>query len=73
VRQQYALLVYVYVVMPEDVHLLVSEPEQDTLARAMQSLNQSVARRSALQAATNRHTPVIPSEVEEPCVWQRTQ
>jgi putative transposase len=50
VRQQYGLLVYGYVVMPEHVHLLVSEPERDTLARAMQSLKQSVARRLALRA-----------------------
>src|SRR2546426_4530940 len=35
VRQQYGLLVYGYVVMLEHVHLLVSEPERDTLARAM--------------------------------------
>ncbi len=50
VRQQYVLLVYGYVVMPEHVHLLVSEPERDTLARAIQSLKQSVARRLALRA-----------------------
>jgi putative transposase len=50
VRQRYGLLVYGYVVMPEHVHLLVSEPERDTLARAMQSLKQSVARRLALRA-----------------------
>jgi putative transposase len=51
VRQDYGLWVYGYVVMPEHVHLLVSEPERDTLARAMQSLKQSVARRLALRAA----------------------
>jgi putative transposase len=51
VRQQYGLLVYGYVVMPEHVHLLVSEPERGTLARAMQSLKQSVARTRALRAA----------------------
>jgi putative transposase len=43
VRQQYGLRVYGYVVMPEHVHLLVSEPERAVLARAMQSLKQSVA------------------------------
>jgi len=51
VRQQYGLLVYGHVVMPEHVHLLVSEPERETLARALQSLKQSVARRLALRAA----------------------
>src|SRR3989442_7985156 len=49
VRQQYGLLVYGYVVMQEHVHLLVSEPERGKLARAMQSLKQSVARRLALR------------------------
>jgi len=43
--------VYGYVVMPEHVHLLVNEPERDTLARAIQSLKQGVARRLALRAA----------------------
>ncbi len=36
--------------MPEHVHLLVNEPERGTLAQAMQSLKQSVARRLALRA-----------------------
>jgi len=51
VRQQYGLCVYGYVVMPEHVHLLVNEPEHGTLAQAMQSLKQGVARRLALRAA----------------------
>jgi len=36
--------------MPEHVHLLVNEPEGGTLAQAMQSLKQGVARRLALRA-----------------------
>jgi len=36
--------------MPEHVHLLVSEPERGTLAQAIQSLKQGVARRLALRA-----------------------
>lgn len=50
VREQYQICVYGYVVMPEHVHLLVSEPERRTLAQAMQSLKQGVARRLALRA-----------------------
>jgi putative transposase len=50
VRINYDLCVYGYVVMPEHVHLLVSEPERGTLARAMQSLKQGVARQLALRA-----------------------
>ena len=41
---------YGYVVMPEHVHLLVNEPEHGTLAQAMQSMKQGVARRLALRA-----------------------
>jgi hypothetical protein len=44
VRQGYRLWVYGYVVMPEHVHLLVNEPQRCGLARALQSLKQSVAR-----------------------------
>ena len=51
VRANYRLCVYGYVVMPEHVHMLVSEPEKGTLAQAMQSLKQGVARRLALRAA----------------------
>jgi putative transposase len=51
VRLQFGFFVYGYVVMPEHVHLLVSEPEAPGLARALQSLKQSIARRLALRAA----------------------
>jgi len=45
VRRSFKLQVYGYVVMPEHVHLLPSEPAQDTLADALKSLNQGVSRR----------------------------
>ena len=45
VRLGYRFYVNGYVVMPEHVHLLVSEPERGTLAVAIQALKQSVARR----------------------------
>ena len=51
VRRNYRLCVYGYVVMPEHVHLLVSEPEGGTLSQAMQSLKQGVARRLALRTS----------------------
>ena len=44
-RVKYEFFVYGYVVMPEHVHLLVSEPEQCTLATAIKAIKQSVARR----------------------------
>ncbi len=45
VRRSFGLHVYGYVVMPEHVHLLLSEPQQDTLADALKSLKQGVSRR----------------------------
>ena len=44
-RLGYKFFVTGYVVMPEHVHLLVSEPERGTLASALQAIKQSVARR----------------------------
>ena len=44
-RVKYEFFVYGYVVMPEHVHLLVSEPERATLATALKAIKQSVARR----------------------------
>ncbi len=45
VRRRFGLRVYGYVVMPDHVHLLLSETEQETLANALKSLKQGVARR----------------------------
>ena len=45
VRRSFRLQVYGYVIMPEHVHLLVSEPERGTLADALKSLKQGVSRR----------------------------
>src|SRR5437016_260104 len=47
VRRKYRLHVYGYVVMPEHVHVLVSEPEVATLATVIQALKVSLARRAA--------------------------
>src|SRR5438093_10624122 len=45
VRRSYRLRVYGYVVMPEHVQLLLSEPKKATLADALKSLKQGVSRR----------------------------
>jgi putative transposase len=45
VRKWYGLFVTGYVVMPEHVHLLVSEPKRANLAVALQMLKQIVARK----------------------------
>src|SRR5262252_5041509 len=44
VRRRYVFFVYGYVIMPEHVHLLVSEPKRDTLAVALQALKTSVSK-----------------------------
>jgi len=44
-RVRYGFFVTGYVVMPEHVHLLTSEPEQGTLASAVQAIKQSVSRK----------------------------
>jgi putative transposase len=45
IRRRFDLRVYSYVVMPEHVHLLLSEPEQGLLSEALKSLKQGVSRR----------------------------
>ena len=44
-RRRYGMLVFGYVVMPEHVHFLVSEPEREILSTAIRAIKQSVARR----------------------------
>ena len=43
-RLKYGFFVVGYVVMPEHVHLLMSEPERRTLATALQGIKQAVSR-----------------------------
>lgn len=42
-RQRYSFRVSGYVIMPEHVHMLVSEPERGLLSKAMQAIKLSVA------------------------------
>jgi len=51
IRRRYRFCVAGYVVMPEHVHLLVSEPETGSLATALQALKQSVSRTLALRSS----------------------
>ena len=45
VRRSFGVCVYGYVIMPEHVHLLISEPSRRKLADALKSLKQGVSRR----------------------------
>lgn len=49
-RRAYRFCVAGYVVMPEHVHLLFTEPDSSPLATALQALKQSVSRTLALRA-----------------------
>ena len=45
VRRSFELCIYGYAIMPEHVHLLLSEPGRETLDVAIKSLKQGVSRR----------------------------
>jgi putative transposase len=44
-RRRYTMCIYGYIVMPEHVHLLISEPESGTVAEALHFLKLSFAKR----------------------------
>jgi REP element-mobilizing transposase RayT len=62
-RQRYRLRVYGLVLMPEPVHLLLSEPERSTLARVLQSFKSASARmaRNIPEQAAAEQTPFWPA------------
>jgi putative transposase len=45
IRERYQFRIYGYVVMPEHIHLLASEPDGKSLCRAVQALKVSAAKR----------------------------
>lgn len=47
-RIQYGFNIHGYVIMPEHVHLLVSEPPQQPLSKAIASIKREVSRQSKL-------------------------
>jgi putative transposase len=57
-RRRFSMRICGYVVMPEHVHLLVSEPDQKTLADAMHYLKLSFAKR--LKAHSKTRHPTVP-------------
>ena len=71
VRRRYRLVVLGYVVMPEHVHLLVSEPQRETLSTAIQALKLGFVRSlsgggvgrdpTSRKGSEKRGTPVVHS------------
>jgi putative transposase len=68
-RVKYGFFVFGYVVMPEHVHLLVSEPERGTLATAIKALKQSVARRQVNLGGGLRSSQQKDPHKQKPLVW----
>jgi len=76
-RRRFGLRIYGYVVMPEHVHLLVSEPEHGTLADAVRELKLSFSKRvrSQRQSASpqvNSQNPLVaPGAPMQASFWQK--
>jgi REP-associated tyrosine transposase len=68
VRQRYQWVVLAYVVMPEHVHLLVSEPAERPLSTAMQALKLGFARRVIGERRRQHPSELIESGPQR--IWQ---
>jgi putative transposase len=68
-RRRFGFVVVGYVVMPEHVHLLLSEPQNDSLATAIQLLKQTSSRISHKDRRSSQHELFAASEVHTP-FWQ---
>ena len=73
VRQSYGLCVYGYVVMPEHVHLLVSEPKKGNPSKALQVLKQKVSRtlRRPVKNLSAQLSLAFAAVTDSPAFWQR--
>ena len=75
VRSRFGFRLVGYVVMPEHVHLLISEPKIGDPSKALQSLKQKVS--STLRTPLNKSSSaqvsgdVVGSEIDSPHLWQR--
>ena len=74
VRVRYGFAVIGYVVMPEHVHLLLSEPERDHPSTVMQVLKQRFARPVLKQMRPQKQSvqsALWPGDLDLEHVWQR--
>jgi REP-associated tyrosine transposase len=69
VRQRYCFVVVGYVVMPDHIHLLISEPEQGTPSTVMQVVKQRFAHRVLRTKRWNAAQSEL--RPEQAHVWQR--
>ena len=73
VRRRYGFALVGYVLMPEHVHLLISEPERGNPSRVLQVLKQRVSRalRRRKKGKKKQLEFRFDGEVEAPAFWQR--
>ena len=74
VRARYAFQLLGYVVMPEHVHLVISEPRKGTPSKVSQVLKQRVSRalrRRPRKASLQLPLPFCPTGAEARAFWQR--
>jgi len=73
VRHRYRFAVIGYVIMPEHVHLLLSEPERGNPSVVMQAVKQGFARRliRSLRHRVPRQSDLWTSALEQGHIWQR--
>ena len=70
VRQRYGWVVLGYVVMPEYVHLLLSEPPQRKLSNAIQALKLGFARRVLAEQRRRHSAQLRLFDVHPTRIWQ---
>jgi putative transposase len=74
VRRRYHFVVVGYVVMPEHVHLLISEPDKGNPSTLMQALKQGFSRRllrTLRQREDPRQSVLWSMAMDEGHIWQR--
>jgi putative transposase len=71
VRIRYNFVVVGYVVMPEHVHLMISEPERGNPSTVMQVLKQRFARNVLTEWRTRKTARLWDESLLEGHVWQR--
>jgi len=74
IRRMYGFVVVGYVVMPEHVHLLISEPRRGSVSTVMQALKQSFAHKATRRVRALNDSPLgslLRGTLEHGHVWQR--
>ena len=70
-RMRYQFGILAYVVMPEHVHLLLTEPEEIALSSALQMLKQNVSRKAAKAGFHSAHHAFWQTRYFDFNVWAR--